>query len=187
MNYNYKQVSNANQYLMRFDEILCQMADKMLSSKITNSITLDFIQNMIPHHQAAIYMSENLLKYTNYPPLQNIARDIIKMQTNGIEQMQEIARTTRGYINSQINVNNYYTKYLSITKNMINEMKNSLRTPNINLDFVTEMIPHHKGAIAMCENLLQYCIDPRLKCVANTIIKEQSEGVRELENIRKFF
>ena len=94
MNYNYKQVSNANQYLMRFDEILCQMTDKMLSSKITNSITLDFIQNMIPHHQAAIYMSENLL---------------------------------------------------------------------------------------------QYCIDPRLKCVANTIIKEQSEGVRELENIRKIF
>ena len=68
---------------------------------------------------------------------------------------------------------------------MICRMKNSPRGININLNFVNEMIPHHEGAIAMCENLLQYCIDPRLKCVAETIITEQSQGVKELEEIKK--
>ena len=32
---------------------------------------------MIPHHMAAIYMCENLLKYTKYMPWQKIARNII--------------------------------------------------------------------------------------------------------------
>lgn len=172
-------------YLCRFDQILCQMANKMLSAKVIDNITIYFIECMIPHHQAAIYMCENLLEYTDYEPLQEIARGIIKTQTRGIEQMKEIAKTTSGFCNSRRDVQCYMKRYLAITKNMICRMKNSPRCININLNFVNEMIPHHEGAIAMCENLLQYCIDPRLKDVAETIIREQSEGVRQLKEVRE--
>ena len=158
-----RRVMMANRYLFRFDEILNQMESKMLNPNITNSITINFIQCMIPHHRAAIYMCQNLLQYTNYPPLLKIAYDIIQMQEKGIAQMEEIEKT----------------------KDMIEKMRNSPRCLSINLDFVNEMIPHHEGAIAMCENLLQYRIDPRLVDVAKTIIREQSEGVNELENVRK--
>ena len=41
------------------------------------------------------------------------------------------------------------------------------------------------GAISMCENLLQYRIDRRLRSVAETIIQEQSKGVKELMEVRK--
>ena len=70
------------------------MAEKMLSRNVTNSITINFIECMIPHHQAAIEMSENLLQYTRYQPLQEIAQNIIKMQTEGIQEMEEICKTT---------------------------------------------------------------------------------------------
>ena len=63
-------------------------------------------------------------------------------------------------------------------------MKNSPRCKNINLNFVNEMIPHHEGAIEMCNNLLQYYIDPRLRYVANNIINEQSRGVRQLMEVK---
>ena len=72
-----------------------------------------------------------------------------------------------------------------ITKNMIEKMKNAYRCININLNFTNEMIPHHEGAIAMCENLLKYRIDPRLECIADSIINEQSKGVEELKRIQK--
>ncbi len=176
---------NAEKYLRKFNEILCVMANKMLSACIINNITLDFIRCMIPHHQAAIYMCENLLEYTDYKPLEEIAKNIIKTQTRGIEQMKEIARTTSGFTNSKQDVNCYLKRYFEITKKMICRMKNSPRGLNINLNFANEMIPHHEGAIAMCNNLLKYCIDPRLKEVAENIIREQSEGVRKLEEIRR--
>ena len=37
----------------------------------------------------------------------------------------------------------------------------------------------------MCENLLQYQIAPRLVKVAETIIQEQSECIRESKQVRK--
>ena len=179
---DYLQVKN---YLARFDEILNEMAKKMLNPRLTNNITLDFIVCMVPHHQAAIYMSQNLLKYTNFEPLQNIANEIIVMQQKGIKQMEEIARTTKGYDNSKYDVNIYLQRYFEITNNMLARMQNSRRMMDINLDFVSEMIPHHEGAIQMCKNLLMYRIDPRLVQVANTIIKEQSKGVVELKEVEK--
>lgn len=172
---------NVNNYLMRFNEILCEMENKMLSQKVTNSITVNFITCMIPHHQATIYMCENLLKYTNYSSLIQIANNIIQMQTKGIEQMKCILETTLGYINSNQDIKCYMNEYFRITKNMISKMKNSPRTNNINYNFTREMIPHHEGAIEMCNNLLKYQIDPRLKVVAQSIIQEQSEGIKELE------
>ena len=175
---------NTKEYLKRFDEILNNMSDKMLSQNIINNITQDFIRCMIPHHQAAIYMCENLLRFTTYRPLQEIAHNIIKTQTKGIEQMKEIASTTTGYYNTRREVNWYIRKYFSITKEMIERMENAPRCENININFTNEMIPHHEGAIEMCKNLLQYRIDPRLVNVAQSIIAEQSEGVKQLEEVR---
>lgn len=177
-------MSDLQKYLCRFDEILNQMENKMLCRSNVSDITLDFCECMIPHHQAAIYMCENLLKYTECEPLKKIACDIIETQTQGIKEMQEIAKTTCGFVNSQRDVNCYVSQYLSITRNMICRMRNSPQCQNINLSFIGEMIPHHEGAICMCQNLLQYCIDPRLEKIAKSIIKEQSEGVQHLKQVR---
>lgn len=181
MNYNKINVRN---YLYTFNQILNQMEKEMLSANIENNITIDFIRCMIPHHQAAIYMCENLLRYTYYRPLQEIAKDIIKTQTNGIQEMKEIAKTTIGFGSLPRDTMCYIEEYKKITNNMICKMRNSPRCYRINLDFINEMIPHHEGAVEMCNNLLKYYIDPRLKCVAENIIKEQSAGIKELEQIR---
>ena len=180
-----RQVMRARKYLYRFDEILDQMSEKMLSQEITDSITINFIKCMIPHHQAAIYMSENLLQFTMYQPLQDIAKNIIKMQTVGIEQMEEVARTTYGFQNMPQDIKMYMDKYLLIAKNMIDRMKSAPRCVNVNLNFVNEMIPHHEGAIAMCQNLTQYRIDPRLRLIADSIVEEQTKGVAEMKEIQK--
>ena len=68
---------------------------------------------------------------------------------------------------------------------MICRMRNAPIGNNINLNFIDEMIPHHEGAIRMCENVLKYNIDPRLVEIANLIIEEQSKGVKNLQEIRE--
>ena len=95
---NYDLSNNARNYLNRFDMILNQMSNKMLYPSLGNSVTINFIRCMIPHHEAAIYMCKNLLRYINFFPLQEEAESIIRMQTKGVFQMKEIERTTR-YLN----------------------------------------------------------------------------------------
>ena len=183
---DYLQVKN---YLARFDEILNEMATKMLNPSLTNNITLDRIQDSNSYSAVTNLRNGTKLDASNNAgctsTLQNIANEIIVMQQKGIKQMEEIARTTKGYDNSKYDVNMYLQKYFEITNNMLERMQNSRRMMDINLDFVSEMIPHHEGAIQMCKNLLMYRIDPRLVQVANTIIKEQSKGVVELKEVEK--
>lgn len=173
------------EYLKGFDQILCEMSNKMLSFNTTSNITINFIECMIAHHEAAIYMCENLLTYTNYKPLYNISKDIIKIQTQGLAEMRKIVRTTITEANMPNHVASYENNYLIIIKNMVNKMKNRPRTQNINFDFTAQMILHHKGAIEMCNNLLQYPIDDRLKIVATSIIQEQTKGIEELRYIQE--
>ena len=105
-----RQVVRAKKYLCRFDEILDKMAEEMLSQEISNSITINFIKSMIPHHRAAIYMSQNLLEHSMYEPLRKIAQNIIETQTKGIEEMKEIMNTTYGFQNMTQDINCYQNK-----------------------------------------------------------------------------
>ncbi len=172
-------------YLNRFDEILYTMSNKMLSYNMTGNITSDFIYCMIPHHQAAIYMCKNLLKYTTLPSLKQIAYSIIRMQAKEVKQMKIIVNNMDYYYNSLEDVQKYISKYYIIVKNMIYKMKHSNRGDNIDLNFISEMIPHHEGAILMCKNVLKYYIDPRIVKMANEIIEQQSKGIEQLKDIRK--
>ncbi len=74
-------------YLTRFYEILEEMIKKMEEAELTDSLSHNFIVQMIPHHMAAVEMSKNLLKYNPCCPLRAIAEDIIAMQEQGIREM----------------------------------------------------------------------------------------------------
>lgn len=181
---NNQELLNSQNYLFQFDQILNQMSARMLNTSMSDNITINFIEAMIPHHQAAIYMCQNLLRFTNYPPLENIARQIIRTQTKGINQMRQILNSTSNYENPNIDINYYQYNYFNITNSMVSKMVSSIRSNNINLDFVSEMIPHHEGAVAMCQNLLNYNINPSLVQVARTIIEQQSVGIIKLKQIQ---
>ncbi len=62
----------------------------MKNARMTNSISYNFIVQMIPHHQAAIDMSRNILQYTTCVALQDIAMGIVEEQTKSIENMQKL-------------------------------------------------------------------------------------------------
>lgn len=180
----YQSSYEVKEYLHRFDQILCEMSNAMLSFNTTSNITINFLACMIVHHKAAIDMCENLLTYTNSKPLYKMANEMTKLQTNEISHMKNMLRTTKTCSNLEGQVTSYENCYLTIVKNMVEKMKNSLRIQNINVDFISEMIPHHEGAIQMCQNLLQYPVEQNLKIMVNTMMKEQTEEIKKLKQMQ---
>ena len=66
--------------------------DKMhkdMMIKSSGNIDVDFLRGMIPHHQGAIDMSEELIKKTKDPELKACAQEIIEAQKAEIKQMQD--------------------------------------------------------------------------------------------------
>lgn len=171
------------QYLCRYHEILDKMIMGMTSAELANSISHNFIVQMIPHHRAAIEMSRNLLKYTTCIPLEKIALGIIDEQTKSINDMENILCRCDKTVNSRQSLCMYYTYFRKITNTMFNEMKNAETTNNINTNFIREMIPHHEGAIRMSENALRYSICPELVPILNAIITSQKKGVEEMRRL----
>lgn len=177
---NYNQLVS---YQRDFFRILNQMTDRMLFLEFySDSITKYFIECMIPHHRAAIFMCENLLRYTKNQSLIQIAQNIIRTQTKGITQMQTIFETTM-FQNPSENRITYQKEYYRIAISMIRRMKYSRDYNQVDLNFISQMIPHHEGAIEMCEHLLSYPIDTRLAQVARDIIQEQQNGIQRLKQV----
>lgn len=171
------------QYLRCFYEILDNMIKEMISAKLTNSISHNFIVQMIPHHRAAIKMSQNILQYTTSLPLQKIAKNIISEQTKGIENMQEILAACGEQLNSKQDIRLYQNGFDQITRTMFSQMRNACSTNQIDANFIREMIPHHQGAIRMSKNALHFPICPQLNPILQTIIVSQEKGVQEMKSL----
>ena len=183
MNQSCRFSENTKRYLERYDCILDKMIAGMTKAEQTESISYDFIVQMIPHHQAAIEMSENLLCYTTSIPLQKIAESIIEEQTKSIEQMQAALACCSQLCNSEQEQCLYRRRMERILDTMFTQMENACECNCINHNFIREMIPHHQGAIRMAENALCFDICPELVPILKAIIRSQCRGIREMERL----
>lgn len=176
------QLSNNTQtYLCRFYEILDTMIKDMSDAPLIDSVSHNFITQMIPHHKAAIEMSENLLRYTTLIPLQEIAQTIVTEQTESIHDMEAALCRCSGCVNSQQELCLYQKRFDHIANTMFTRMNNACRGNDINGNFIREMIPHHEGAIQMSKNALCFPICPELVPILEAIITSQEKEVRQMK------
>lgn len=171
---------NAKNYIERFNSIFCTMKEKMNAARQNDSISYDFITRMVPHHEAAIEMSENILKYTTCVPLEKIAEGIIKEQKEGIERMRKIMDSCSQTENCENDLICYDRKIDRIMDEMFKKMGSVCPSDDLNSLFMREMIPHHEGAVKMCETALCYPICDCLKPILLNIIAEQKKGISEM-------
>ena len=66
----------------------------------------------------------------------------------------------------------YLDTYYDILDEMKQEMTSVRQTASISRDFITQMIPHHRAAVEMCENALRYTVSEPVSALAQTIIRQ---------------
>jgi len=187
MNQQYELSQVTKNYLSCYYEILDCMIDRMTNAKLCDSVSQNFIAQMIPHHEAAVKMCENLLKYTTCVPLQDMANCIIAEQTTGIEEMKEILCKCEKCKNSERDLCLYARRFDKTSQTMFDEMGFACANNCINANFLRQMIPHHEGAVCMCKNALGFCICPELKPILCEIIETQEEQICQMKRMLRNF
>lgn len=172
-------------YLNEFYYILDKMINEMTSAELGSSISYNFMVQMIPHHQAAIEMSENILKYTTNITLQNIALGIVNEQTKSIKNMESILCHCKGVQNTESGLNIFQCRIDDIMNTMFLEMEKSRVSNDINCNFLWEMIPHHLGAVRMSEETLKFDICPELIPILKAIISSQKKGIAQMQRLQR--
>lgn len=173
------------QYLTRFYEILDEMVCGMTNAQLTNSISHNFIVQMIPHHRAAIEMSQNVLPYIHNCALRRIASRIITEQTKSIADMEAALPQCNCPCSPEMDLRLYQRRMDLIYQTMFDRMGSAPETNRIAVNFMREMIPHHEGAIHMAKNALRYGVCPELVPILCAIITSQEQGVREMKALLK--
>lgn len=173
--------NNTSRYLDCFHAILEGMIQGMTDAELTDSISHNFIVQMIPHHQAAIEMSRNILQYTTYVPLQDIASRIITEQTKSIANMRAVLPCCSRLKSTDQALCRYQNNFHQITQTMFTDMQDACTSNNLDATFMRQMIPHHKGAVRMSHNALNAGVCKELIPILQAIISSQCEGIKQME------
>ncbi len=167
-------------YLCCFYQILDEMIQSMTTVGFSQSISHNFIAQMVPHHRAAIQMSNNVLRFTENNAVRRIAQRIIEEQTQGIGQMDEALSICNQLTNPQVDLRLYQRRMDLIYREMYAKMGSAPESNALAAVFMREMIPHHHGAIRMAENALKYDICTELVPILRSIITQQRQGVAQM-------
>lgn len=174
---------NTKQYVDNYFQIIDDMSKNMEQVAATDSISQMFIQQMIPHHEAAVLMSQNILNFTTDTDIEALAKNIIDEQSKHINQMQNMLEACSACKNCERDVALYQRTFMQILQNMMNAMNNTPVGNHLNVAFLSEMIPHHEGAIQMSKNVLQFEICPQLKELSEKTIVSQTTQLQQMKKL----
>ena len=167
-------------YLCCYYQILDEMIQGITTAKLTQSISHNFIVQMIPHHQAAVRMCRNILEYSDDRAVRRLAQRIIAQQTQGIQTMEGLLPQCGQLPSPQMDLRLCQRRTELIFREMFSQMRATPEGNRLDAGFMQEMIPHHLGAVRMSQNTLRYEICTGLAPVLRSIIDTQCREVRQM-------
>ena len=154
-----------------------------------NNIDAHFIEQMIPHHEDAITMSEVALVKATKPEVKQLAQDIIKSQQKEIDQMKAWHKDWYGEEvpsgDSAMKDHGMMSKS-NMHMGMMGDQTDMERLENaedFDREFVQEMIPHHQMAVMMAQMVKSGTSRAEMKKLADDIINAQN---KEIEMMRQW-
>ena len=174
---------DAKTYLCCFYQSLDEMTQGMTAACLNQSISHNFIVQMIPHHRAAIQMSKNILRFTENQAVRRLAQRIVDGQTQGIEEMEAALPACCQLTNQQLDLRLYQRRMDLIYRDMYAQMGSAPENNRLAAVFMREMIPHHQGAVRMAQNTLKYDVCLELIPILERIAAQQRREIVQMRSL----
>jgi uncharacterized protein (DUF305 family) len=145
-----------------------------------NQADVTFAQNMIPHHQQAIQMSDIILaKQGIVPRVVQLANDIKAAQGPEIQQMQ-------GWLGQwgvpTMSMAPRMTMSGMLPDQAVAALQNA-QGVDASRQFLTGMIQHHQGAIAMAQDEIKSGQYPPAIALAHSIVTGQQQQIITMQEL----
>jgi uncharacterized protein (DUF305 family) len=151
---------------------------------------LRFIDSMVPHHQGALIMAQEVLQKSKRPELIKFAKGIITEQKKEIAQMQQwrkqwYPKASATPMMWHTQMNHQMAMTAEHKQSMMMSMSLGKADAGFDLRFLDAMIPHHQGAVTMAQDALQKSKHPELKQLSQNIIKSQQSEIDRMTQLRQ--
>lgn len=151
----------------------------------TANIDVDFLANMIPHHQGAILSSKKLLETTTNQTLINLANNIISSQEAEVAEFTALIKELEAKNTSYQDIDTAAigNEMEAIMNKMMEDMASVEATGDNDIDFLKGMIPHHQGAVDVSKKILEFTKDDKIKEIAGRIIAAQEKEIADMNTM----
>jgi uncharacterized protein (DUF305 family) len=150
-----------------------------------NNTDVWFVRHMIPHHQQAVEMSDIVLAKQGIDPrVTELARQIKAEQSSELEMMQGWLKQ---WGDPPMPSGDMTTTAMSGGDGMLTEREltalRDAQAPDANTLFLTQMIAHHQGAIAMAQTETEDGQYPAAVQLARSIVTTQQREIDTMKNL----
>lgn len=139
-----------------------------------------FIDLMVPHHQGAVHMARVALENAEHQKIRRLARNIIRSQRAEIEELRDIKRQRYGTSHVPMQMDHEHTQMMG----MMDPQELAGEEP-FDRAFIDAMIPHHRSAIEMARVAREQTENPRIRRLAEDIIREQQREIEQMQRWRE--
>ncbi|AFY91371.1 DUF305 domain-containing protein [Chamaesiphon minutus] len=151
---------------------------------------LRFIDSMVPHHQGALVMAQEVIQKSKRSELIKFAKNIITEQKKEIAQMQQWRK--QWYPTASATPMMWHTEMnhqMAMTaehkQSMMMSMSLGKADAGFDKRFLDAMIPHHQGAVTMAQDSLKKSKRPELQKLSQSIIKSQQSEIDRMNQWRQ--
>ena len=151
---------------------------------------LRFLDSMIPHHQGALVMAQEVLTKSKRPELIKLAKSIIFEQKKEIAQMQQwrkqwYPKASATPMMWHAAMNGEMAMTAAHKQSMMMSMSLGKADAGFDKRFLDAMIPHHQGAVTMGKDSLQKSTRPEMQKLAQSIITSQQSEINLMTQWRQ--
>ena len=145
------------------------------------SADIEFAQMMIPHHEQAVQMSEGMLAKHNVDPrVSALATTITAAQAPEITTMKSWLKAWGSGDDSMAEMDHGTDGMMSDADMMTLD---NATGPDADRIYLTQMIAHHEGAIAMAKTLLADGKNADARALAEDVIASQTEEIAVMTDL----
>lgn len=172
-------------YFNEYKNIVEDMYKTMKSLPESKNVDIDYLNEMIAHHEAAVNMSKNYIEYNKWTKeIKVIAENIIANQGESVKHMESMIKEIQK--SNQIDItkeSQYLVEYNDILNKMYKNLINLKSTGEINRDYLQALIIHHQGAIDMFELISKYTNNEDIKKMIEKEKEAQSTEITKMDMI----
>ena len=152
-----------------------------------NKADQEFVQEMIPHHEQAVVMSEMVSNVEVSGETAALATEIIGAQASEIELMKGFLSEWGVEYDPSSDQHAGHMMSGDVSNGMMTDEELAELENSMGSDFekmwLTMMLAHHKGAIKMAETVITDGKDARDKTLAEAIINEQQKEIELIDSL----
>ena len=170
----------AKRYLCCYYQILDGMIQGVSAAKLTQSISHNYIVQLLPQHRSAVRLCRNLLEVSNDGNLRRLAQRIAARETEAVGQLEAALAEADQLTSPQMDLRLFQRRTDLIFREMYAQMGAVPEGNRLEVLFLRQLLPQRQGGLCAARTALQYEVSAGLAPVLRSAIDARSQELVQL-------